>query len=53
MVAHIHWHVIPRRTDDPACRVPVWTVNHAPQRTGDDEVTARIASLQRRLGIGQ
>jgi diadenosine tetraphosphate (Ap4A) HIT family hydrolase len=52
-VAHIHWHVIPRRTDDPAPRVPVWTVNHAPTPIGGDELTARITSLRRRLATGR
>ena len=27
---HIHWHIIPRRTDDPAPQEPVWKVPHDP-----------------------
>ncbi len=27
---HIHWHVIPRLTNDPAPLEPVWQVPHAP-----------------------
>jgi diadenosine tetraphosphate (Ap4A) HIT family hydrolase len=50
-VAHIHWHVIPRRPDDPAPRAPVWTVEHAPRRLDDAKAAARITSLQGRLGL--
>ena len=27
---HIHWHVIPRRANDPAPLEPVWLVQHEP-----------------------
>lgn len=29
---HIHWHVIPRRPEDPAPLEPVWRVPHTPVR---------------------
>jgi diadenosine tetraphosphate (Ap4A) HIT family hydrolase len=46
---HIHWHVIPRRADDPSPRGPVWTVEHAPRSLGDPERAERLVSLRRRL----
>jgi diadenosine tetraphosphate (Ap4A) HIT family hydrolase len=34
---HIHWHVIPRLTDDPSPLDPVWLVQHEPiLRSGPD-----------------
>lgn len=48
-VPHIHWHLVPRVPDDPAPRGPVWLVEHAPKRLGDDELAERLARLRRRL----
>lgn len=39
---HIHWHIIPRRTDDPAPLEPVWRVIH-------DPVTLSAFDLQHRI----
>jgi diadenosine tetraphosphate (Ap4A) HIT family hydrolase len=49
-IAHIHWHLIPRRGDDPAPRSPVWTVGHEPRRLAADARAARIALIRRHLG---
>jgi diadenosine tetraphosphate (Ap4A) HIT family hydrolase len=38
MVAHVHWHVIPRFVDDPHFPQPIWGIR---QRTG---ATARVGS---------
>ncbi len=35
---NIHWHVIPRLSDDPAPRDAVWTVRHEPKRLPADEL---------------
>ena len=48
-VPHIHWHVIPRRADDPAPHEAVWTVPHAPQRLDAATLSERIAILRARL----
>jgi diadenosine tetraphosphate (Ap4A) HIT family hydrolase len=32
-VAHVHWHVIPRFTDDPHFPQPVWATRHRDNRT--------------------
>ena len=31
-IAHIHWHLVPRRTDDPQPNQPPWVVTHEPRR---------------------
>ena len=48
-VAHIHWHLIPRRADDPSPRMPVWTVEHAAKRLSPLEVTERVARIRAQL----
>jgi len=50
-VAHIHWHLIPRRADDPAPRVPAWTVEHEPRRLAPAEMAERVARIRARLGM--
>ena len=50
-VAHIHWHLIPRRADDPAPRAPAWTVEHAPRRLSAAETAERIARIRTQLGV--
>jgi diadenosine tetraphosphate (Ap4A) HIT family hydrolase len=49
-IAHIHWHLVPRRADDPSPRQPVWTVAHEPRRLTPDEVAERIALIRSHLG---
>jgi diadenosine tetraphosphate (Ap4A) HIT family hydrolase len=49
-VGHIHWHLIPRRADDPAPRMPAWTVEHAPRRLTAAETAERIARIRAQLG---
>jgi diadenosine tetraphosphate (Ap4A) HIT family hydrolase len=49
-IAHIHWHLIPRRADDPAPRAPVWSVAHEPRPLGAEEQAARIGRIRRHLG---
>jgi diadenosine tetraphosphate (Ap4A) HIT family hydrolase len=49
VIPHIHWHLIPRRADDPALQQPVWTVAHEPRRLDAAERQASIARIQARL----
>jgi diadenosine tetraphosphate (Ap4A) HIT family hydrolase len=49
-IAHIHWHLIPRGPDDPAPRVPAWTVAHEPRRLAPAEMAERIARIRGQLG---
>jgi diadenosine tetraphosphate (Ap4A) HIT family hydrolase len=49
-IAHIHWHLIPRGPDDPAPRVPAWTVAHEPRRLAPADMAVRIARIRGQLG---
>jgi len=49
-IAHIHWHLVPRRADGPAPRLPVWTVAHEPRRLAPGELAERIALIRSHLG---
>ena len=49
-VPHIHWHLIPRRADDPAPLEPAWRVEHAPRRLSAAETAERIARIRAMLG---
>lgn len=46
---HIHWHVIPRLTNDPAPRDSVWTVGHERQTLTPTDLAARLARVRSRL----
>jgi len=46
---HIHWHIIPRLTDDPAPREAVWTVRHEPKRLTTEELRERVTRIRAHL----
>ena len=46
---HIHWHIIPRRADDPDPRVPPWTVARPPLTLNAAERDAHIARIRQAL----
>jgi diadenosine tetraphosphate (Ap4A) HIT family hydrolase len=46
---HIHWHVIPRLTTDPAPREAVWTMRHDPKRLAPDELQERVSRIRAHL----
>ncbi len=48
-VPHVHWHVIPRLTDDPSPREAVWTVAHKPSRLTPEARDERIARIREHL----
>ena len=50
-VPHIHWHLIPRRADDPAPLEPAWRVAHAPRALSAAETAERIARIRAALGL--
>jgi diadenosine tetraphosphate (Ap4A) HIT family hydrolase len=49
-IAHIHWHLVPRRADDPSPKLPVWTVAHEPRRLDAGAMAERIALIRSHLG---
>jgi len=48
-IPHVHWHLVPRRRDDPAPREAPWSIAHAPRRLGPAELEASLAELRLRL----
>ncbi len=48
---HIHWHVIPRLTNDPAPRDPVWAVGHERHSLTPTDLAERVALVQSRLSF--
>lgn len=55
LVPHLHWHVIPRFTDDPHFPNPVWGVRQGDTpHTAAPDLDARLAAaLRQRLGPAQ
>jgi diadenosine tetraphosphate (Ap4A) HIT family hydrolase len=49
-IAHIHWHLVPRRADDPSPQAPVWTVAHEPVRLTPGEMVERVELIRSHLG---
>ncbi|HNK16429.1 MAG: HIT family protein [Nitrospira sp.] len=45
---HIHWHLIPRLSRDPAPLEPVWRVAHDPVRLQPDALASMIERLTQR-----
>ena len=50
LLPHIHWHLVPRRADDPIPRQPVWMLPHEPRRLPPAEQRASTAAIRARLG---
>ena len=48
-IPHVHWHIVPRRLDDPAPREAPWSIAHVPRRLGGTELEAALAGLRLRL----
>jgi diadenosine tetraphosphate (Ap4A) HIT family hydrolase len=49
-IAQIHWHLVPRRANDPSPPQPVWTVAPEPRRLASGEMAERIALIRSHLG---
>jgi diadenosine tetraphosphate (Ap4A) HIT family hydrolase len=45
-LAHIHWHLVPRRADDPIPRQPAWMLEHPPRVLPPAERRARIDAIR-------
>ena len=46
---HIHWHLIPRLSNDPAPLQPVWRIPHDRITLSADRIQATIARIKKRL----
>jgi diadenosine tetraphosphate (Ap4A) HIT family hydrolase len=48
-IPHIHWHLIPRLSNDPAPSEPVWRVSHDRVTLPMDQIHASIAHIRKHL----
>ncbi len=48
-VAHLHWHLFPRFSDDPHPSRPTWEHAHVPPQLSEAEYTKTIEAIQRYL----
>jgi len=46
MVPHMHWHVIPRFTDDPLWPRPIWSETHEPLALSAEACAQRIIKIR-------
>ena len=48
-MAHIHWHLIPRLSNDPAPKEPVWRIAHDGVTLSADQLQTTIGRIRKRL----
>ena len=49
MVPHMHWHIIPRYSDDPLWPRPVWSEAHQPAELTAEGYAQRIINIRAEL----
>ena len=49
MVPHMHWHLVPRFTDDPLWPRPIWSEPHDEHLLTADQYAERIALIRSAL----
>jgi len=52
MVPHMHWHLVPRFSDDPLWPRPIWSEPHDELHLPDDAYAERIATIRTALKEG-
>jgi diadenosine tetraphosphate (Ap4A) HIT family hydrolase len=50
MVPHMHWHLVPRFTDDPLWPRPIWSEPHQEKQLNPQGYRETIARIQEALG---
>lgn len=50
MVPHIHWHLVPRRSDEPLWPRPIWSEPHNELLLAPEEYRERIELIRQALG---
>jgi diadenosine tetraphosphate (Ap4A) HIT family hydrolase len=50
MVPHIHWHLVPRRSDEPLWPRPIWSEPHNELLLSPEEYRERIELIRQALG---
>jgi len=51
MVPHMHWHLVPRFSDDPLWPRPIWSEAHAEKYLPPEGYANRIALIRTALGL--
>lgn len=51
MVPHMHWHIIPRFTNDPLWPRPVWSEPHEPVELAANACAERISLIRKELEV--
>lgn len=51
MVPHMHWHLVPRRSDDPLWPQPIWSKPHGEIDLTPEGYAERIAAIRAALGV--
>lgn len=51
MVPHMHWHLVPRFTDDPLWPRPIWSEPHVEQALDEPARVERISLIRRALEL--
>jgi diadenosine tetraphosphate (Ap4A) HIT family hydrolase len=52
MVPHMHWHLVPRFTDDPLWPRPIWSEPHEPVTLTAAGYAERIEQIRNMMGRG-
>ncbi len=53
MVPHMHWHIVPRFSDDPLWPKPIWSEARTEKFLAPQEYAARIALIRAALCVNQ
>lgn len=51
MVPHMHWHLVPRQTDDPLWPRPIWSEPHAERLLTEVDYRRQAAAIRDALGL--
>ena len=51
MVPHMHWHLVPRCSDDPLWPRPIWSETHAEKELTTAAAAERIGLIRLALGV--
>jgi len=51
MVPHMHWHLVPRFTDDPLWPRPIWSEPHEEKHLAGEAYQERIGKIRRALDL--
>jgi diadenosine tetraphosphate (Ap4A) HIT family hydrolase len=53
MVPHMHWHLVPRFSDDPLWPRPIWSEAHEEKYLTPDGYAERVGLIRTALGLSE